>query len=111
MKQIWVKVKPWDKALAIAAIESGADAVIVEPGISPRVRELGRITTVAEDGDRILGRDVIRLDIQFLHLASHPLREASYIMLQHLRNRAAHHPIPILRYPDNVIRAIVDCMR
>jgi 3-dehydroquinate synthase II len=64
MKQVWVQIIPWDKELAIAAIESGADAVLVEKGRSPSVRELGRIKTVAEDGDIVLGRDVISIEIK-----------------------------------------------
>ena len=63
MKQVWVQIQPWDKALAVAAIESGADAVWVDKGCSPRVRELGRMTTVAEDGDLAPGKDVLVLDI------------------------------------------------
>jgi 3-dehydroquinate synthase II len=63
MKQAWVKISPWDKELAVAAIESGADAVWVDQGCSGRVRELGRMTTLAEDGDLVLGKDVLTLDI------------------------------------------------
>ncbi|MFH1477692.1 MAG: 3-dehydroquinate synthase II [Verrucomicrobiota bacterium] len=63
MKQVWVQIQPWDKALAIAAIESGADAVVVDPGVTPKVQELGRMPTVAEDGTLVLGRDVRRMDI------------------------------------------------
>lgn len=64
MKQAWVLIKPWDKNMAIAAIENGADAVLVDKGCSPRVKELGRMTTVSEDGDLVLGKDVILMDIQ-----------------------------------------------
>lgn len=63
MKKVWVQVQPWDKHIAIAAIESGADAVVVDPGVTPKVQELGRMPTVAEDGAIVLGRDVRRLDI------------------------------------------------
>lgn len=63
MKQVWVQISPWDKALMVAALESGADAVVVEAGISAKVRELGRMRTVAPDGDLVLGRDVVLLDI------------------------------------------------
>lgn len=63
MKQVWVQIQPWDKHLAITAIESGADAVVVDPGVTPKVQELGRMPTVAEDGAIVLGRDVRRLDI------------------------------------------------
>ena len=64
MKQVWVQISPWNKDLAVAAIESGADAVLVDKGDSPRVKELGRITTVSADGDLALGQDVIAMDIQ-----------------------------------------------
>jgi 3-dehydroquinate synthase II len=64
MKQVWVQAIPWDKSLAIAAIESGADAVVVEKGCSGRVKELGRIKTVAEDGDIVVGRDVVVIDMK-----------------------------------------------
>jgi 3-dehydroquinate synthase II len=63
MKQAWVQISPWDKELAITAIESGADAVWVDKDCSPRARELGRITTLAEDGDLVLGKHVLVLDI------------------------------------------------
>ncbi len=64
MKQAWVQIIPWDKELAIAALESGADAVLVEKGRSGSARELGRIRTVSEDGDIVLGRDVIPIEIR-----------------------------------------------
>lgn len=64
MKQAWVDIIPWDKDLAIAAIESGADAVLVERGVKAKVRELGRMTVVAEDGDLVLGADVIPFEIR-----------------------------------------------
>jgi 3-dehydroquinate synthase II len=64
MKQVWVQIIPWDKSLAIAAIESGADAVVVEKDRSIAVKELGRMKTVAEDGDIVLGRDVIPIEIK-----------------------------------------------
>ena len=63
MKQAWVHISPWDKELAVAAIESGADAIWLDKGCSPRVKALGRITTVAEDGDLTLGKNALVLDI------------------------------------------------
>lgn len=63
MKQVWVQIQPWDKHLAVAAIESGADAVVVDPGMTPQVQKLGRMPTVAEDGAIVLGRDVRCLEI------------------------------------------------
>lgn len=63
MKQVWVQIKPWNKELAIAALESGADAVVLEKGDSEKIKQLGRVKTVAEDGDIILGKDAVVLDI------------------------------------------------
>jgi len=64
MKRVWVRVEPWDKSLAIAALQSGADALIVAEGDSARVRELGALPTVAPDGDIVPGRDVIWIEIK-----------------------------------------------
>ena len=47
MKHIWVRVDPWDKELAIAALEGGADAVVVAEGDAPRMKELGALPVVA----------------------------------------------------------------
>jgi 3-dehydroquinate synthase II len=63
MKRVWVKVDPWDKQLAIAALESGADAVVVAEGDSAKVKELGTLATVASDGDIKPGQDVIWMEI------------------------------------------------
>ena len=63
MKKLWVKVDPYDKQLAIAALESGAQAVVLPAGKSAEVKQLGRITTVAPDGDMKPGEDVTFLEI------------------------------------------------
>lgn len=61
MKQFWVDVRPWRKDLATTAIESGADALVTDD--AERVRELGRVTTIAENGDLIPGKDVFEIEI------------------------------------------------
>ncbi|MDD4567653.1 3-amino-4-hydroxybenzoic acid synthase [Methanoculleus chikugoensis] len=61
MKQFWVDIRPWRKDLATTALESGADALIVED--AERVRELGRVTTIAENGDLIPGKDIFEIEI------------------------------------------------
>lgn len=61
MKQFWVDVRPWRKDLATTAIESGADALVVDD--AGRVRELGRVTTVAREGDLVPGKDVFEVEI------------------------------------------------
>jgi 3-dehydroquinate synthase II len=59
MKEIWVKIDPWDKELVTTAIEGGADALVLPRGCSEEAKALGRVTTVAEDGDWVLGQDVV----------------------------------------------------
>lgn len=61
MKQFWVDVRPWNKGIATTAIESGADALVVDK--ADDVRRLGRITTVAPDGDLKIGADVAECTI------------------------------------------------
>ncbi len=64
MKKIWVQADPWNKDIVIRALECGADAVIVPRGHTPKVKELGLIPTVSEDGDIKLGQEVLSLDIE-----------------------------------------------
>ncbi|MDX2439658.1 MAG: 3-dehydroquinate synthase II [Desulfobacterales bacterium] len=59
MQKIWVKVDPWDKNIVTTALEGGADGIMVPKGYSEKVKKLGRIQTVSEDGDLRLGKDVI----------------------------------------------------
>ncbi len=61
MKQFWVDVRPWRKDLATTALESGADALVVDD--AERVRELGRVTAIAENGDLVPGKDVFEIEI------------------------------------------------
>ena len=64
MKTVWVKADPWQKELVIAALESGADAVIVPTGKSSEVKRLGLIQTIAPDGDLVPGRDVLTAEVR-----------------------------------------------
>jgi len=64
VKRVWVKIIPWRKALAIAALESGADAVVVPGKRSAKVKELGLMQTVSEDGDIVLGKDAVFFEIK-----------------------------------------------
>ncbi|HNW91946.1 MAG TPA: 3-dehydroquinate synthase II [bacterium] len=57
MKQFWVAAEPYAKELITAALEAGAQAVLVPAGTSADVHALGRITTIAPDGDLVPGRD------------------------------------------------------
>ena len=51
MRTIWVKIDPWDKEMVTTAIEGGADGLLVPDGFSDKVRALGKILTIGEDGD------------------------------------------------------------
>jgi 3-dehydroquinate synthase II len=64
MKKIWVKAIPWKKEIALTALECGADALWIPPGIVQEVKKMGIISTVSEDGDFVLGRDVVIKEIR-----------------------------------------------
>jgi len=64
MKKIfWVSIPKWNKNLVTAALESGADALLLRKGFSKKAKELGLITTIAVDGDLKLGKDVCEFTI------------------------------------------------
>jgi 3-dehydroquinate synthase II len=63
MKYLWVNVVPYNKEIAIAALESGAQAVVLPDGQSETVRQFGKIKTVEKDGDIKPGVDVEFIDI------------------------------------------------
>ncbi len=63
MKKFWVDARKWNKKVVTTALESDADAIVVEKGDSSKVHELGVIKTVAPDGDIKLGRDVLEIEI------------------------------------------------
>jgi 3-dehydroquinate synthase II len=64
MKTVWIKAMPWKKEIVTTALESGADAVLVPKGYSDKVKKLGVITTIADDGDLRLGKDVVEWEIR-----------------------------------------------
>ena len=63
MKKLWVSAVPYNKELVIAALESGAEAVVLPDGKSETVREFGKIKTVEKNGDIKPGTDVEFIDI------------------------------------------------
>ena len=63
MKKLWVNVVKWDKKIVTTALESNADALLIPKGFTKRVKELGLIKTVSEDGDLKIGRDVVIVSI------------------------------------------------
>jgi len=63
MKKFWVNAIPYNKEIAIAALESGAEAVVLADGESEKVRQFGKIKTVEKNGDIKPGVDVEFIDI------------------------------------------------
>ncbi|MDI6688372.1 MAG: 3-dehydroquinate synthase II [Desulfobacterales bacterium] len=64
MKKIWVKVDPWNKKMVTTALEGGADGIMVPKGYSKKVKELGVIETISEDGDLKPDKDVVFFTIK-----------------------------------------------
>jgi 3-dehydroquinate synthase II len=63
MKKLWIDARPYKKDIITTALESGAEAVVLEKGDTEKVRSLGKIKTVAEDGNLVPGKDVEFVDI------------------------------------------------
>ena len=63
MKKLWINAVPYNKEIAIAALESGAEAVVLPDGDSDKVRQFGKIKTVEKNGDIKPGTDVEFIDI------------------------------------------------
>jgi len=64
MRKIWVKADPWNKDIITTALEGGADGLLVGKGYSQKAKELGKIQTISEDGDLIIGKDVVFFTIK-----------------------------------------------
>jgi 3-dehydroquinate synthase II len=64
MKKLWVDALKWNKNMVTTAIESNADAILVADGMSKKVKELGLIKTIANDGDLKLGKDVVVVELK-----------------------------------------------
>ncbi|MEW5803079.1 MAG: 3-dehydroquinate synthase II [bacterium] len=64
MKKVWVRAIPWNKSVVTTALESGADAVMVDPADTEKVRQLGLIQTISANGDIKLGQEVVEWEIK-----------------------------------------------
>lgn len=58
-RKIWVKSDPFDKEIILTALECGVDGIMVAKGCDKKVKELGIIKTISEDGDLRIGKDVV----------------------------------------------------
>jgi len=64
MKQVWAKIIPWNPVLAAAALESGADAVMIPSGFEAEMKRMGVIKVIAPEGDLRLGEQVVEWEIR-----------------------------------------------
>jgi 3-dehydroquinate synthase II len=64
MKQVWAKIVPWNPELAGAALEAGADAVLVSFGFEQEMKRMGVIQVIAPEGDLRLGEQVVEWEIR-----------------------------------------------
>lgn len=66
MKNVWLDCRNWKKGLVTTAIESGVDAVMVNPPDVEKVKALGLISVIADskEADLRLGIDVLELTIK-----------------------------------------------
>lgn len=57
-KRFWVDLRKFDKKYLTAAIEAGAEALLLPDGKSAEVKKMAKIVTIAADGDLKPGKDV-----------------------------------------------------
>ncbi len=55
--RLWARIVPWDKEVAVSALESGVEALWVPDGCGALARELGRVVAVCGEGDLREGRE------------------------------------------------------
>ncbi len=62
-RTLWARIIPWDKDVAIAALESGVETLWVPDECRDAARQLGRVTVACAEGDLREGRDfrVVRM--------------------------------------------------
>ncbi len=63
-KELIIDQRDFDKELVTSAIESGVRKIIVPKGFTDQVHKLGRVVTIALDGDLVLGKDLIEHEIK-----------------------------------------------
>jgi 3-dehydroquinate synthase II len=82
MKELWVDCRPWKKEIATTAIESGADVLVLEE--AGKGKELGRIKTVAADGDLVPDRDVFvcRINSKESEQRAVELSRSGYVVIE-----------------------------
>ena len=64
MKELIIDVRPYNKDIITTALESGIKKIIVDDGKTVDVHKLGKVKTIANDGDLKLGKDFIEMKIE-----------------------------------------------
>ncbi len=62
-KELIIDIRPYEKDLVTGSLEAGIKTIIVPRGTTEQVHKLGRIETISEDGDRVLGKDIFEQTI------------------------------------------------
>lgn len=57
-KLFWIDLRKYEKKFLTAAVEAGAEAILLPDGKSAEVKKVAKVTTIAADGDLKPGKDV-----------------------------------------------------
>ncbi|MFA5763842.1 MAG: 3-dehydroquinate synthase II [archaeon] len=63
MKELIIDIRPYNKELVTFALEAGVKTIIVDEGKTEEVHKLGKIKTIAIDGDLVLGKDFVEVEL------------------------------------------------
>ena len=64
MKELILDVRPYNKELITTALEAGVKKIIVEEGKTIEVHKLGKVETIAQDGDIKFGVDFVEVELK-----------------------------------------------
>jgi 3-dehydroquinate synthase II len=63
MKELIIDARPYNKEIITTAIEAGVKKIIVDENKTSEVHKLGKIKTIASDGDLVFGKDFFEMEI------------------------------------------------
>ena len=64
MKELIIDARPFNKEIITTAMESGVKKIIVDENKTMDVHKLGKIKTIASDGDLVIGKDFIEMELR-----------------------------------------------
>jgi len=59
LKEVWLRVDKWNRDLVTAGLESGIETFVCPSEVGSKIRELGKVRLVSDQGELIPGRDVL----------------------------------------------------